>query len=161
MRTLSASLVVLLLFPVCLHAQSSRGVEFQSATSLRDAVAGAAQASSRMAVHTGADRGGYSYIVVRRDQSGEVEVHDRLDDVFVVQEGAGTLRYGGSVSGSRETGPGEKRGGQIADGTTKRISVGDIVIVPAGIPHRVEVDAGASITYVVVKVTTVPDARAP
>lgn len=152
--------VIAVLAPVAARAQTAAGVEYRSATALRDAVVAAAQASNRTAVHNGPNRGGYGYVVVRRDQSGEAEVHDLLDDVFVVQEGTASLRYGGTVSGSRVTAPGERRGGEIAGGVTQRLAPGDMIIVPAGIPHRVEVESGGSVTYLVVKVARVPAAAA-
>jgi mannose-6-phosphate isomerase-like protein (cupin superfamily) len=152
---------LLLLCSVPAWAQGAAGVEHHSATALRDAVAGAAQAASHLAVSNLGDRGAYNYVLVRRDGSGEVEVHDRLDDVIVVQEGSAVLRYGGTLSGSRESAPGERRGGQIAGGTTRRLAVGDLMIVPAGVPHRVEVDAGSSVTYLVVKVVTAAAPRPP
>jgi mannose-6-phosphate isomerase-like protein (cupin superfamily) len=161
MKIRSLLLALLLSSPLQTWAQSAPRVEYHSATSLRDAVAGAAQAATHMAVTNGADRGAYNYVVVRRDQTGEVEVHERLDDVFVIQEGGAVLRYGGTVSGSRETGAGERRGGQIAGGTVQRLSVGDMMIVPAGVPHLVEVDPGGSVTYLVVKVITAAPTRAP
>jgi mannose-6-phosphate isomerase-like protein (cupin superfamily) len=161
MKILAFTLAFLLACPALGRGQTPTGVEYQSATALRDAVAGAATAPSRTATRAGTDRGRYSYIVVRRDQPGEVEIHELLDDVFVVQEGAATLRYGGTASGSRVTAPGERRGGQISGGTTQRITVGDLVIVPAGVPHQVEVEPGSSITYLVVKVSTGAAARVP
>ncbi|MBW3629559.1 MAG: cupin domain-containing protein [Gemmatimonadetes bacterium] len=154
-----ASFVIL--FPLTAGAQTAAGVEYHSATALRDAVAAAARAPNRTAVHNGANRGGYSHVVVRRDQSGEAEVHDLLDDVFIVQEGTASLRYGGTVSGSRVTAPGERRGGEIAGGVTQRLAPGDMIIVPAGVPHRVEVESGGSVTYLVVKVARVPARAAP
>lgn len=147
---------VAVLCPLAARAQTTATVEYHSATKLRDAVAAAAQGPTRTGVTSGPDRGGYSYVVVRRDRSGEAEVHEALDDVFVVQEGTATLRHGGTLSGTRLTAPGERRGGEIAGGVTQRLAAGDMVIIPAGVPHRVEVEPGGSVTYLVVKVARVP-----
>ena len=154
MKICALLLGLLLLCSLGAWAQTPARVEHHSATALRDAVAGAARATPHLATSALGDRGAYNYIVVRRDESGEVEIHDRLDDVFVVQEGTAILRYGGTASGTRQTAAGEQRGGQITGGTTQRLAVGDVMVIPAGVPHRVEVEPGSSITYFVVKVVT-------
>ena len=48
--------------------------------------------------------------------------------------------------------PGEVRGPSIKDGVKKNLSAGDIVHIPAGMPHQFFVEPGKQITYFVVKV---------
>ena len=142
--------------------------DYFSATVLRDRVAGAPERSQRTRGVLLGDRGGYKYMVIRRDRTGEVEVHARWDDVIIVQEGAGTLVYGGNHE--IETGPGpyllgedsgELRGGTITGGTIQPLHAGDLVIVPAGIPHQVRLDPDGSITYLVVKTAAAPPPADP
>jgi mannose-6-phosphate isomerase-like protein (cupin superfamily) len=142
-------LTALLLIPTLALAQD---VQFLSATQQSDAVVAAAQ--DGLAVSVLGDRGGYLYIIVRRDESGEVEVHERWDDVFVIQEGSGIVIHGGTHAGGRTTAPGEVRGGEITGGMSRRVAAGDVMVIPAGLPHQVTVDEGGSITYFVVKASS-------
>lgn len=136
--------------------QSPPAVAYYSRGQLQQGVASAATASPRMAVDRLGNRGGYSYVLLRRDESGEVEVHDAWDDVIVVQEGAATLVHSGTASGGRVTAPGELRGGEITGGTAQPLAAGDLVIVPAGVPHQIQIAPGQSITYLVVKAQASP-----
>ncbi len=148
--------VFLLVGATPLMGQSPRPVEHFAAEQLRQSVASADTSVAGLGRNAFGDQGGYSYIFLRRDQSGEAEVHQLWDDVMVVQDGAATLLYGGALSGQRETGPGEMRGGQIAGGRSRSISAGDVVVVPAGIPHQVLVAPQGSVTYLVLKAQAQP-----
>jgi mannose-6-phosphate isomerase-like protein (cupin superfamily) len=149
--TRHALLLLLLFVGSPAWAQTPRGAQHLSATQLRDTVAGAARAQTGMAGALLADRGSYTVLVLRRDQTGEVEIHDAWDDVFVVQEGMGTLLLGGTVTGDRVTAPGERRGGRISGGGSQTLVAGDVMVIPAKTPHQVQVPAGGSITYLVIK----------
>ncbi len=48
--------------------------------------------------------------------------------------------------------PHEKRYGTIQDGTRQKLSAGDIVRIPARIPHQVLLEGAHEFTYLVVKV---------
>jgi quercetin dioxygenase-like cupin family protein len=98
------------------------------------------------------DRGHHTTLVIHRTESGEAEVHAAWDDILVVRAGTGTLTTGGRVDGVRATGPGEWRGGEIVGGAARALSAGDVVVIPSGIPHRVTLAPGATITYLAVKV---------
>ena len=94
----------------------------------------------------------YQYLQIRRNRSGVPEVHDRWTDVTVVQAGRGTLLSGGRVSGSRVESSGEHRGGTIAGGTSRPVAAGDLMVIPAGVPHQYTIAAGDSLRYLTVKV---------
>lgn len=94
----------------------------------------------------------YQYLQIRRNRSGVPEVHDRWTDVTVVQAGRGTLLSGGHVSGSRLEAPGEHRGGTIVSGTPRPVGAGDLMIIPAGVPHQYMIAPGDSLRYLTVKV---------
>jgi mannose-6-phosphate isomerase-like protein (cupin superfamily) len=81
-----------------------------------------------------------------------VEVHAGLDDVMMVESGSATLLVGGTVTGARQTAPGEQRGGSIDGGATQPLAPGDVMVIPTGVPHQVVVPQGGSVTYVVVKI---------
>jgi mannose-6-phosphate isomerase-like protein (cupin superfamily) len=87
-----------------------------------------------------------------RDRDGQAEVHQRFADVFVVLDGDANLVSGGTVVGPHMVGPGEIRGVSVQEGSRKALHKGDIVHIPAGIPHQVLMNAGETFTYLVVKV---------
>jgi mannose-6-phosphate isomerase-like protein (cupin superfamily) len=87
-----------------------------------------------------------------RSRSGEVEVHERFADLFVVLAGTATLATGGTVTGARIVAPGETRGESIAGGTLKILRPGDVAHVPAGTPHQMLLKGDETITSLVMKV---------
>jgi uncharacterized RmlC-like cupin family protein len=96
--------------------------------------------------------GNHSLLVTYRQASGEAEVHDTQNDIFIVQEGNATLVYGGTVVNPRATGPGETRGASIKGGERRPLAPGDIAHIPARIPHQVLLDPGKQFTYTIVKI---------
>jgi len=90
-----------------------------------------------------------------RSRSGEVEVHERFADLFVVLSGAATLVTGGTVTGARVVAPGETRGNSIAGGTHQNLRPGDVAHVPAGTPHQMLLKGDETITSLVMKVQEV------
>ena len=95
---------------------------------------------------------GLSSMISRRDTSGISERHEQFADIFVVQRGRARLRYGGTAEGERASAPGEWRGGTIRGGTEAEINPGDIVVIPAGIPHQVLLPPGERFYYFVFKI---------
>jgi mannose-6-phosphate isomerase-like protein (cupin superfamily) len=100
------------------------------------------------------DKYGKHYVMVAyREASGEAEVHETVVDVFVVEAGEATLVLGGKVIGGKSTGPGEIRGKSIEGGVTKKLLPGDVVHIPANLPHQVTLAPGAKpFTYLIVKI---------
>jgi mannose-6-phosphate isomerase-like protein (cupin superfamily) len=99
--------------------------------------------------------GNHLAMIAHREGDGEAEIHEKQADVFVVQDGEATLVVGGELEGGKTTAPGEIRGGTIKGGFAKRpIAAGDIVHIPAKIPHQLLVASGKKFTYFVVKVDT-------
>jgi len=91
-------------------------------------------------------------MIAHREADGEAEVHETMADFFVVQSGEATLVYGGEVSGGHTTQPHEIRAPSIKGGQQQAVSAGDVVHIPAGVPHQLLVKSGKQITYFVVKV---------
>lgn len=87
----------------------------------------------------------------RREAPGQAEVHDDETDIIYVTAGAATFVTGGTVVDGKETAPGETRGASIRDGETRRLTKGDVIVVPAGVPHWFQAVDGP-LTYYVVKV---------
>lgn len=100
--------------------------------------------------------GNHSVMLLRRDQSGLVELHERQADLLIIENGEATLVIGGSVNEPKHISPTEVRGPSSTGGERHHIAAGDIVHIPAGVPHQVLLDPGATITYVAVKVDAMP-----
>jgi mannose-6-phosphate isomerase-like protein (cupin superfamily) len=111
------------------------------------------------------DAGGYNVAVgvIHRPETppGVVAVHFKVTEIYHVMDGAGTLVTGGtmvnaktrpadSISVKFEDGPGAS-GTAIQGGVTRKVKAGDVVVIPAGVPHWFSEIEG-SITYIVVRV---------
>jgi mannose-6-phosphate isomerase-like protein (cupin superfamily) len=97
--------------------------------------------------------GNYSFIKIYRNGTGQAEFHETQADVFVVETGSATLVYGGKMVDAKTTAPHEMRAPSIEGGVEKKLGPGDIVSIPAKVPHQVKLDAGKDIAYFIVKVT--------
>ena len=86
---------------------------------------------------------GTTMLAAHRTADGQVEVHLKLNDEFVVQSGHATVLVGGKVEGNRETAPGEWRGGAISGARSYQLGPGDVLWIPAGSPHQVTPKGGA------------------
>lgn len=71
----------------------------------------------------------------RRDGPGEAEIHVSEEDIFYVLDGGATFVTGGELIEPRTVAPGEIRGSGIRGGTERRLARGDVITVPAGVPH--------------------------
>ena|SRR5690348_14575995 len=81
---------------------------------------------------------GNNFVVMTasRDKPGEVEVHTRFRDVIYIVQGEATIVVGGKIVGPKPaTNPEEPRGASIEGGETHQISTGDVIVIPAGVPH--------------------------
>ncbi len=96
--------------------------------------------------------GNHALLAIRREGDGEAEVHDTQVDVIFVTSGEGTLIVGGTVVDPRSSGPGEIRGKSIKGGVSKKMSPGDVIHIPAKVPHQMLVPK--LLTFEVVKVDT-------
>lgn len=87
----------------------------------------------------------------RRAGPGQVEVHEKETDILYVVEGDATFVTGGTMGGGRQTGPGQLRGTDVQGGQTQKLKKGDVVVIPAGIPHWFK-EVSPTINYLTVKV---------
>ena len=93
----------------------------------------------------------YKVHASRRTEPGEAEIHRKDTDIIYVLEGTALLVTGGEALEPRETAPEEVRGRTIAGGTERRISRGDLIIVPENTPHWFK-EVSKPFLYYVVKV---------
>jgi mannose-6-phosphate isomerase-like protein (cupin superfamily) len=96
--------------------------------------------------------GNHYTMLAYRASTGSSEVHQHEADVFFIQEGDAVLVTGGKMIGGHVQKPGELRGTSIEGGEKRPLKTGDIVHIPAGVPHQILVTPGKPITYFVVKV---------
>ena len=99
-----------------------------------------------------ADYKSHRFRMLYRDADGNPEQHDAIIDIVLVQSGEGTLVLGGTMVGGRTTGPGELVGTRLDGGERHMLGAGDIVHIPAGMPHSFLVPGGKHITYVLLKI---------
>jgi mannose-6-phosphate isomerase-like protein (cupin superfamily) len=111
------------------------------------------------------DAGGYNVAVgaLHRPETppGVAAVHFKVTEIYHVIDGEGTLVTGGTMVNAKprppdsdavklEDGPGASGTG-IQGGVSRQIKAGDVVVIPAGVPHWFSQIQG-SITYLVVRV---------
>jgi glc operon protein GlcG len=101
------------------------------------------------------ETGDYKVHASRREAAGQAEVHTRDTDIIYVLEGSVTFVTGGTVVEPREVGPDEIRGAGIDGGRARALNKGDVMVVPAGVPHWFS-QVDETFLYYVVK-STVPD----
>lgn len=97
--------------------------------------------------------GNHYTMLAYREATGSSELHEHEADIFVVENGQGTILTGGKVVNPKTIKPGEIRGTSISGGERHTLSTGDIVHIPAGVPHQILLEKGKPFTYFVVKVT--------
>lgn len=82
------------------------------------------------------DRGErYMVHASRREQPGMAEIHTEDTDIVYVLDGTAELIVGGKAVHAKPAGDGELRGERIDGGDTRMLAKGDVIIVPAGVPH--------------------------
>jgi hypothetical protein len=96
----------------------------------------------------------YTLLVVRT-RTGDAERHQFFADQIVIKEGTITLVTGGIMQGEHPNNasgrPGETLGSGIDGGKEIVLHAGDIVHIPANVPHWVKVAPGTTTTYLVFK----------
>jgi mannose-6-phosphate isomerase-like protein (cupin superfamily) len=87
-----------------------------------------------------------------RNRNGGGEVHQDFADLFYILDGHATVITGGEMVEPKTTAPGETLGRSVQGGSQQDVKAGDIVHIPAGMPHQMLVPDGQNVTYFVVKV---------
>jgi hypothetical protein len=152
MKLLPILFALTLLFAILLVAADPDGYAQYTSTDLKTRVDAAKPDDHKVRLDRVANWGNHSLLAIRREGDGEAEVHDTQVDVIFVKSGEGTLILGGTVVEPRTTGPGEIRGKSIKGGVSKKMAAGDVIHIPAKIPHQMLVPKALS--FEVVKVDT-------
>lgn len=105
------------------------------------------------------DAGGhYLGVALVRRTSSDVNAlsHDKIDEIYYILEGGGTLITGGSVvagkhsESSASIGPGWS-GKSIENGQTRHVNTGAVIMITAGTPHMFS-QLDGTIRYLVYRV---------
>ena len=85
----------------------------------------------------------------RREKPGMAEIHTQDADIVYVFDGTATLVTGGTAADVKTIEPGELRGASIQGGDERQLKKGDVIIVPAGVPHWFKEVTNPFLYYVV------------
>ena len=106
--------------------------------------------SSGSVLLDGSDRH-YMVHTSRRDKPGLAEIHALDTDIIYVLQGNATIVTGGTAVDATQTEPNEMRGSRIEGGITRRLSKGEVIIVPNNTPHWFK-DVNGEFLYYTIKV---------
>ena len=93
----------------------------------------------------------YAISIGRRTAAGQVEVHDKETDTFYVLDGDATFITGGTMIGGRVSRANQQVGTEIQGGEVHHLGKGDVIVIPAGMPHWFK-EVPKPFTYYMVKV---------
>ena len=99
-----------------------------------------------------ADYGKLSLMLSVRTADGVGELHQNQDDIMIVKKGTATLVTGGTLVDPKTVSDGELRGTSVKGGVSKSLGPGDVVIVPAGLPHQLLIPKGTAYESLIAKV---------
>jgi len=77
----------------------------------------------------------YTVNLEYRPGVGPASVHEREAELFYVVDGTATAVTGGKLVNERRTNADNLTGTGIEGGIEQRVSKGDVLLVPAGVPH--------------------------
>lgn len=95
----------------------------------------------------------YQILTAQRQEPGQVEIHTKFTDVFYVAKGNANIVVGGKVVGENASNPEEPRGNSIEGGQVDQLAPGDVLVIPAGVPHWIN-KVQPPFHYFVVKIAT-------
>jgi mannose-6-phosphate isomerase-like protein (cupin superfamily) len=91
-------------------------------------------------------------MIALRGKNGGAEIHENYADFFFVVRGSAKLLTGGTVQDGKTVTPGEIRGKSVLNGIETLLNQGDIVHIPATVPHQLLLPQGGTFLYFVIKV---------
>jgi mannose-6-phosphate isomerase-like protein (cupin superfamily) len=98
------------------------------------------------------DYGTHAIKLSERTASGGAEIHAHFDDVMLVMDGTAELITGGELVGMHNGANGETTASGIRNGTSQHIGPGDLIHIPAGVPHQLIIAPGTIYSALVIKV---------
>jgi mannose-6-phosphate isomerase-like protein (cupin superfamily) len=91
-------------------------------------------------------------MIALRSKNGGAEIHENYADFLFVVQGTAKLLTGGTVQETRTVSSGEIRGKSVLNGLETTLNQGDIVHIPATVPHQLVLSEGGAFLYFVIKV---------
>lgn len=79
------------------------------------------------------------------------EVHKNAADVWIALKGKSSFILGGKLVKPTENSPGEFNAESISGGERREILPGDVVDIPAGIPHQIDA-RGSRAEFLIIKI---------
>ena len=98
-----------------------------------------------------AEQSNYKVMTAHRNEGGLPEAHKNFTDIFYIVQGETMVIVGGKMVGDTGKSPDEPRGTSIDGGETFKMSPGDSIIIPAGVPHWMK-EVKGELRYYVIKV---------
>jgi mannose-6-phosphate isomerase-like protein (cupin superfamily) len=91
-------------------------------------------------------------------ETNDALIHEKVTEIYHITEGGGTIELGGTLVGGKPFGPNtgvpnigpSLRGTGIQGGHSRHVGVGDVVVIPAGTPHRFTTIDGP-VTYLCIR----------
>ena len=96
--------------------------------------------------------GNHSMSVVRREGSGEAELHETQSDILIIRAGEASIVIGGTIPDAKKTTAHEIRGSRIEGGEKQPLRAGDILHISPKTPHQMLIEPGHTLDYYAVKV---------
>jgi mannose-6-phosphate isomerase-like protein (cupin superfamily) len=93
----------------------------------------------------------FAVSIAKRTAAGQVEIHDKETDTFYILDGEATFVTGGTIIGGRVSRPSQQLGTDIQGGQTHHLTKGDVITIPAGLPHWFK-EVTKPVTYYMVKI---------
>jgi mannose-6-phosphate isomerase-like protein (cupin superfamily) len=100
-------------------------------------------------------------IVHRKNAEAAPLMHQELTEIYQIIEGSGTIMIGGTMPNPHRVqdppnlGPTPTFSGEAVGGVTRKVGPKDVVIVPAGSPHRF-IQLDGPISYVIYRFEPAP-----
>ena len=87
----------------------------------------------------------YALTLEHRFGKQSASTHATVAELLFVIEGSGSVTTGGTLLGAGATNNGNTVGTDIENGTRRRFTVGDMILVPEGTPHSLAPDPGQAL----------------
>ena len=83
-------------------------------------------------------------------KNGNIEIHEKETDIFYIMDGSATIIVGGTAVEPKQTRPNQLTAKDIQNGQSYNLKKGDVLVIPAGIPHWFK-QVNGSINYLTIK----------
>src|SRR5215831_6655673 len=142
MRIIAGSIVLVALLSLSIWAQQPAGKAAPTASAVK--IVSASELAAIVAKQP-ADKNGnqtfiqlaqYSVNMEHRVIGQAASVHEQDAELFYVIDGAGTLVTGGKLVEEKRTNEANLTGTSIQGGASRKVSKGDWILVPEGVPHQ-------------------------